>query len=557
MLEYFREHHRYGEKADFSIRRISLFFVDPAIEADFKTYYFETNLQLWRACHLISVFFYALVSLWDGIVVAPERFEIRLNVLGVVAAFFLAGLLASFFKKRLYSRYWQPLFAFYVLLTGSGFAWVTIQTAPLYPDSNFVGVFFCLIFCYCFIRLTFVFAIAAGSAIILIYALSVWWFIPPGTPQIQTHIFYLAGMNLLGMMVCYAMELISRHEFVLKQLMGQAENRVTRMNQRLENMVAKRTHDLREKNKALEKSVDREKDLVMKLEADEAILQKSLASLSQAESIAKLGYFERNWKTGQGYWSKGFLSLMGLPENFSEPRMDDFLDRLVPGDRKRYEREMMESLIQGKTLDIELALESGPGRATHVHCIADHYYDDDALPLSTRGVFQDISEHVRDRDQVRQLENQLLQAQKMESLGTLAGGIAHDFNNILSPIVGLAELLAEDLEKQSQGSDSARQILTAALRGSDLVRQILSFSRRTDFEPVSVDVSFVVREVLKLARASIPADIEIRERIVLPLLTIQQYALQKIECQSEHKAPYEKMVLRSLYGNINASRNSA
>ncbi len=109
----------------------------------------------------------------------------------------------------------------------------------------------------------------------------------------------------------------------------------------------------------------------------------------------------------------------------------------------------------------------------------------------------------------RQLESRLQQAQKMESIGNLAGGIAHDFNNILFPIVGMSEILLEDLPEGSSEYENALEILTAGKRGSDLVKQILAFGRQTEHKLIPIRIQQVLREVLKLCRATIPADIEI------------------------------------------------
>ncbi|MGB5686699.1 MAG: ATP-binding protein [Candidatus Electrothrix sp.] len=113
----------------------------------------------------------------------------------------------------------------------------------------------------------------------------------------------------------------------------------------------------------------------------------------------------------------------------------------------------------------------------------------------------------------KQLESKVRQAHKMEAIGTLAGGIAHDFNNILSPIMGYAEILSENLPDESVESFQARQIYSAALRARDLVQQILGFSRQTDQALQPVEPHHIVKEALKLLRSSIPASIEIKQNI--------------------------------------------
>lgn len=113
----------------------------------------------------------------------------------------------------------------------------------------------------------------------------------------------------------------------------------------------------------------------------------------------------------------------------------------------------------------------------------------------------------------KRLEAQLQQAQKMEAVGTLAGGIAHDFNNILMAIMGNAEICLDSFREQSPERFSIEQILQASLRARELVKQILTFSRQTEHELKPIKISVVVKEALRLLRASLPTDIEIYQKI--------------------------------------------
>jgi PAS domain S-box-containing protein len=128
---------------------------------------------------------------------------------------------------------------------------------------------------------------------------------------------------------------------------------------------------------------------------------------------------------------------------------------------------------------------------------------DQNLMISTA---QDITE-------AKRLQSHLQQAQKMEAIGSLAGGIAHDFNNILFPIIGLSEMLIEDLPEESFENKHARAIHDAGKRGGELVQQILAFSRQTEQKMLPIKPQKILREVIKLCRAAIPTDIDIIQKI--------------------------------------------
>jgi PAS domain S-box-containing protein len=128
-----------------------------------------------------------------------------------------------------------------------------------------------------------------------------------------------------------------------------------------------------------------------------------------------------------------------------------------------------------------------------------------------QGVTRDITERRRAEEERKMLEGQLIQSQKMESIGTLAGGIAHDFNNILSAIIGFSDLArrhAGDPQKVKRALD---EVLKASERAKGLVSQILAFSRKSEARHSPVDLGVVIRESLKMLRSILPSNIEIRQ----------------------------------------------
>ncbi|NVJ90442.1 MAG: PAS domain S-box protein [Methylocystaceae bacterium] len=129
------------------------------------------------------------------------------------------------------------------------------------------------------------------------------------------------------------------------------------------------------------------------------------------------------------------------------------------------------------------------------------------------GFITDITVRKRQEEQRRQLEKQLRQAQKMETIGTLAGGIAHDFNNILTPILGYAALLELKIPPDDPNHERIKKIEKSARRGADMVAQILTFSRNSDGEMKSINLAPVIEEAMELVQNTTPANIQINSDI--------------------------------------------
>lgn len=107
-----------------------------------------------------------------------------------------------------------------------------------------------------------------------------------------------------------------------------------------------------------------------------------------------------------------------------------------------------------------------------------------------------------------QLEAQLLQAQKMEAIGTMAGGLAHDFNNMLSSILGSADLLRYELPQNHPGQEHIRRIEKAGANASALVQQLLAVSRRQSLRPEPLRLCETIMDALRLLQAALPKNIE-------------------------------------------------
>jgi PAS domain S-box-containing protein len=124
-------------------------------------------------------------------------------------------------------------------------------------------------------------------------------------------------------------------------------------------------------------------------------------------------------------------------------------------------------------------------------------------------VFDVVDDLKRAEAEREELQNQLLQAQKMESIGRLAGGIAHDFNNMLSVINGHAELALDQVPESDPTHDDLWEILSAGRRSATLTRQLLAFARQQTIQPKVIDLNQVVSGTLKMLGRLIGEDIEL------------------------------------------------
>ncbi|MBI5581645.1 MAG: PAS domain S-box protein [Deltaproteobacteria bacterium] len=206
--------------------------------------------------------------------------------------------------------------------------------------------------------------------------------------------------------------------------------------------------------------------------------------------------------------NKAFEAYAGRPESELVGHTDfDFFDRESAESYRRKDREM---LAAGRTRRYEEWVTYPSGQLVLLDTLKTPYYGPDGEVLGVLGVSRDITEHKRAEEERTRVESQLRQAQKMEALGTLAGGIAHDFNNILGVILGYAEIGQLEAGEGAPVSKDLQEVLKAAHRAKDLVRQILAFSCQKEQEKKPVQVGPVVKEVMKMLRASLPSTIEIK-----------------------------------------------
>ncbi|OGP59910.1 MAG: hypothetical protein A2V65_07075, partial [Deltaproteobacteria bacterium RBG_13_49_15] len=164
---------------------------------------------------------------------------------------------------------------------------------------------------------------------------------------------------------------------------------------------------------------------------------------------------------------------------------------------------------KGEAKGYEALMRRKDGTAIWISTHAHFFKDDAGNILGVQGISRDITESKKKAEDLRKLEAQLQQAQKMESVGRLAGGVAHDFNNMLGVIIGHAELAMEQVVPVQPLYADLTEIRKAAQRSADLTRQLLAFARRQTAAPRILDLNDTISGMLNMLGRLIGEDIDL------------------------------------------------
>ncbi len=210
--------------------------------------------------------------------------------------------------------------------------------------------------------------------------------------------------------------------------------------------------------------------------------------------------------------------ILGYPDRKSLIKVNAKDLYIDPADRDRWQALMDEN---GSVRNFEVRLRKYDGSIVWVEENSRVVLDKEGQTIYYEGSIEDISERKRIEQDKEKMQEQLLQAQKMEAIGTLAGGIAHDFNNLLTTIQGYTDLAMLKLDKNDPLYRDLKQIHLAALRAAGLTRQLLLFSRKQPMKLVSLNINRVIDDLLKMLNRVIGEDIEIKTFLEPNLWTVK------------------------------------
>lgn len=241
------------------------------------------------------------------------------------------------------------------------------------------------------------------------------------------------------------------------------------------------------------------RDVTERREAEEALLKSEKKFRNVIEQSNDAIYIL--YKDRLELINKSFTDLTGITVSDLKKPDFDFKDIVASESReliKEREQKRESGLEPASIFSFKLIDQSGIKKLVQASISTISYKDDTA-----------ILGFLRDMTEFKNLEEKLLQAQKIESIGLLAGGIAHDFNNLLTPIMGNSELALMNLDPSEPVYNDLKEIAETASRAKDLTRQLLAFGRKQVFEMKIIQLNSLIENFRKILNRAVREDIEI------------------------------------------------
>ena len=231
----------------------------------------------------------------------------------------------------------------------------------------------------------------------------------------------------------------------------------------------------------------------------ETELERMRRILNEGEKLAHLGSWEYVAQTQETLWSDEEFRIYGFEPGAQSPDYAVMLKECIhPDDRGLLDTSFRACLQNGSIFELEHRIVRPDGSVRFLYDLAHPHLDAAGKIVRYVGTTLDITERKQAEEQKFQLEAQLQQAQKMESVGRLAGGVAHDFNNMLGIILGYADMALRQVDAAQPLHADLEEICNAGERAADLTRQLLAFARKEVIEPRELDLNGAVGGMHKM-----------------------------------------------------------
>ncbi len=347
------------------------------------------------------------------------------------------------------------------------------------------------------------------------------------------------------------------------EALRESERALQQSHEQLELRVHERTQELSRVNEVLRDRIDQHTKTLEEL-------RESAASLAEAQHMAHLGDWNWDYAGSTAHWSDETFRLLGYEPQAVEPSFEHFIQRVHPEDRQQAEASLRAAVVrQEGAFRAAFRVVLSGDELRHLSAQAETVYSEDGKPVRLAGTLMDITEQVRAREEANVRNQQLLQADKMVSLGILTSGVAHEINNPNHTIMSNTNLLADAwasihpiLERAygdmgdfiiggfdySKGREEypkmLRDIMSASRRIEGIVTELRDFARYSpeetlspiDIQPVIGSAAALLSSMIKKStdhfsvscEENLPAVIANRQRIEQVLINLIQNACQAL-----------------------------
>jgi PAS domain S-box-containing protein len=253
---------------------------------------------------------------------------------------------------------------------------------------------------------------------------------------------------------------------------------------------------------------------------DKHAKERGREQLARAQQFAAMGSAEWDLVRGVEEWSDETYRLWGVDRQSFALTEENILATIHPEDRERVRVARAAHHAGHATRPGEFRVIRPDGEVKTLYVEIDIQRDRDGTPVRALSIVKDVTALRAAERRQKEMQQQLLQAQKLEAMGTLAGGVAHELNNTLVPVLGLAKMTIKRLPEGSREQQNLVTILQAGEKARDLVQRITAFARKEMPTRAELDLAKLARDTLTLLRHSLPASITLKEQIeaVPPML---------------------------------------
>ena len=254
---------------------------------------------------------------------------------------------------------------------------------------------------------------------------------------------------------------------------------------------------------AVARDITRRRQDEMALRAAEQAAERSREQLLSVSELAHIGHFAVHADTGAVTWTSELFRICGVDPHEFTPTLKSIWRFVFEEDVAALREAARLSTEAADAQRLHFRIVRPTGELRYCLAIVERADATSAPRTHVFGLVQDLTELRRAEDEQRKLEQQVMQSQKLESLGVLAGGIAHDFNNILTSILGNIDVALGELPSVNSARSSLEDAEKASRRAAELCRQMLAYSGKGRFVVQPLSLNDVVREMAHLLSVSI------------------------------------------------------